>query len=168
MAKYGAWDIESYALNMFNYWGIGTRVNSEGILLLVSSGDRKARIELGEGYAHQKDDLAREIMQEVIIPKFKNQEYSAGIREGVQALDKLARGMPVKTAPWWHGALFVGLVVLGIGAAISLIRSCAALLPERASCSTCLCSSAWCAFWATKPSQPGWSKRTGMKCATSS
>jgi uncharacterized protein len=123
LAKYGASDVESYALGMFNAWGIGKRVKSEGILLLVSSGDQKARIELGEGYAHQKDDLASEIMQEVIIPKFKSQEHSAGILEGVRALDKLARGMPVKTAPWWHGALLVGLVVLGIGTAISLIRS---------------------------------------------
>jgi len=123
LARYGASDIDSYALGMFNAWGIGSRTESKGILLVVALEDRKARIELGEGYAHTQDAVAAGIMEEVIIPRFKNQEYSAGIREGVQALDKLARGMPVKTAPWWHGALLVGLIVLGVGAAISLIRS---------------------------------------------
>ena len=123
LARYGATDIESYALGMFNAWGIGTRKESKGILLVVALEERKARIELGEGYAHSQDAVAARIMEDVILPRFKNQEYSAGIREGVQALDKLARGMPVKTAPWWHGVLFVGLLVLGVGAAISLIRS---------------------------------------------
>ncbi|MCI0356155.1 MAG: TPM domain-containing protein [Acidobacteria bacterium] len=123
LAKYGGSDIDSYALGMFNAWGIGARVQSKGILLLVAVADRKARIELGEGYAHTQDTLATEIMQEIIVPKFKNQEYSAGIRDGVHALDNLARGMPVKAAPWWYAALFWGLIILGILAAISLIRS---------------------------------------------
>ncbi|MGH9602835.1 MAG: TPM domain-containing protein [Terriglobales bacterium] len=123
LAKYGGSDIDSYALGMFNAWGIGTRAQSKGILLLVAVEDRKARIELGEGYAHTQDTLATEIMQELIVPRFKNQEYSAGIRDGVQALDKLARGLPVQTAPWWYAAVFWGLIVLGILAAISLIRN---------------------------------------------
>ncbi len=123
LGRYGAFDVESYALAMFNAWGIGTRVQSKGILLLVAVEDRKARIELGEGYAHAKDDVALEIMREVIVPSFKQGNYSAGILLGVQALDELARGRRVRTAPAWQSWLFVGLLVLGTGVAISLIAS---------------------------------------------
>ncbi|MGH9580475.1 MAG: TPM domain-containing protein, partial [Terriglobales bacterium] len=79
LAKYGGVDIDSYALALFNRWGIGSQLNSDGILLLVSVGDRKARIELGEGYAHTRDETARMIMQEIIVPNFKKGDYSAGI-----------------------------------------------------------------------------------------
>lgn len=123
LSKYGAFDVESYALAMFNAWGIGTRVQSKGILLLVAVADRKARIEMGEGYARAKDDVALEIMREVIVPSFKQGNYSAGILEGVQALDQMARGRRVKTAPAWQSWLFVGVLVLGTGVAISLIAS---------------------------------------------
>ena len=123
LAKYGAFDVESYALGMFNAWGIGTRAQSKGILLLVAVEDRKARIELGQGYAHAKDDVAQEIMQDVIVPSFKQGNYSAGILQGVEELDQMARGQRGGTGPAWQPWLFLGLLVLGTGVAISLIAS---------------------------------------------
>ncbi len=124
LAKYGGLDVESYALGLFNNWGIGPRQNSQGILLLVSVGDRKARIELGQGYAHTKDDTAGMIMQDIIIPNFKGGDYSKGVLQGVQALDTMARGLAVKApVEFWKVALFWGLIVLGVFAGISLIRS---------------------------------------------
>ena len=123
LAKYGAFDVESYALAMFNAWGIGTKVQSKGILLLVAVEDRKARIELGEGYANTKDDVALEIMREVIVPSFKQGNYSAGILQGVEELDQMARGRRVRTGPAWQSWLFLGLLALGTGVAVSLIAS---------------------------------------------
>lgn len=123
LSKYGAVDVESYALGMFNAWGIGTRVQSKGILLLVAVEDRKARIELGQGYAHAKDDVALEIMRDVIVPSFKQGNYSAGILQGVEELDQMARGRRVQTRPAWQLWLFVGLLALGVGVAISLIAT---------------------------------------------
>ncbi len=124
LAKYGSVDIESYALALFDHWGIGSKVNSEGILLLVSVGNRKARIELGEGYVHTKDDTARMIMQEIIIPNFKSGDFSAGILQGVQALDTMARGLPVRPpVPMWKVWLVVGGMVAAGFIGVSLIRS---------------------------------------------
>jgi uncharacterized protein len=56
LAKYGAagWDIMVYAQNLFNNWGIGYPEWNYGMLLLVSVGDRKARIELGRGWQLKK------------------------------------------------------------------------------------------------------------------
>ncbi|MGH9787821.1 MAG: TPM domain-containing protein [Candidatus Acidiferrales bacterium] len=124
LAKYGAMDIESYALAMFNTWGIGSKDYNYGILLLVSLGDRKARIELGAAYAGSKDETAQMIMQDIMMPSFKRGDYSTGILQGVQALDSMARGLPVRApGQWWHFWAFLGAIALGIGVAISLILS---------------------------------------------
>lgn len=121
--------IESFAMLLFNQWGIGHekirgQVLNHGILLLVSTGDRKARIELGAGWGREKDPLARRIMDERIVSRFKQEDYSGGILAGVQALDKMARGfkVPRPPRPWWHYALVIGAVVLGIWTFVSLAR----------------------------------------------
>ena len=131
MARYGRgrMRIESFAMRLFNQWGIGhARINDQtwntGILLLVSKRDRKAQIELGAGWRHEQDELARQIMADLIIPDFKNGEFSKGIVAGVEALDKMARGkaLPRRPRPWWHYGLIVGVVGLAIFTVVSLIR----------------------------------------------
>jgi uncharacterized protein len=132
MAEYGGRGlrIETFAMLLFNQWGIGhesigkTKLN-HGILLLVSTGDRKARIELGAGWGRDHDHLAKSIMDGHIVPRFKGGDFSGGIVAGVEALDKLARGfkIPRPSRPWWHYALVVGVIVLGIWSFVSLLKS---------------------------------------------
>jgi uncharacterized protein len=71
LAKYDGSDIDSYARALFDKWGIGSQSNNYGILLLVSVGDRKARIELGAGWGGTKDETARMVMDDIIVPNFK-------------------------------------------------------------------------------------------------
>ncbi len=100
MADHGAsgWTIERYAMNVFDEWGIGSKSYDYGILLLVSKGDRKARIELGAGWTRERDSAAANIMSMDIVPAFKRGDYSGGILKGVQQLDALAR-VASKPAP---------------------------------------------------------------------
>lgn len=77
--------VESFAAAMFNDYGIGNMPQNNGILLLVCVKDRKARIELGAGYGHRYDAKTRSIMSNTIIPKFKSNNYPAGIIAGVKA-----------------------------------------------------------------------------------
>ncbi|NOZ23890.1 MAG: TPM domain-containing protein [Planctomycetes bacterium] len=127
MAKYGAkgWDIMVYAQNLFNTWGIGYKKWNHGILLLISKGDRKARIELGKDWAHKKDAQCQKIMNTLIIPEFKAGNFSAGILAGVKGLDAMARELklPRRPRPWWHYALVIGAVALAIFTVVSLIQS---------------------------------------------
>lgn len=126
LAEYGAagLSIDAYARSLFDTWGIGSAGYDYGVLLLVSVGDRKARIELGESWAHTRDADAKRIMDGIIVPNFKAQRFSVGVTQGVQALDTLARGLVVGVPrPWWQLPLFLGPFALGIGIAISLIRS---------------------------------------------
>lgn len=93
LAQYGAsgWPIERYAMNLFDEWGIGRETRNYGVLLLVSKGDRKARIELGRGYSHERDEQAAQIMSQTIVPRFKAGDFSGGIVAGVKALDSMSR-----------------------------------------------------------------------------
>ena len=131
MAAYGGAGlrIETFATLLFNQWEIGHeklggQVWNTGILLLVAKEDRKARIELGAGWKREKDALCERIMDEQIIPRFKQGEFSAGIRAGVEALDKMARDLqlPRRLRPWWHYALILGSIALAIFTVVSLIR----------------------------------------------
>lgn len=138
MAKYGGEDlrIETFATLLFDQWGIGhpTLGDQEwntGILLLVSRDDRKARIELGGGWGRREDALCRQIMDDQIISRFKQGQFSMGIVAGVKSLDKMARKLELPAAPaaksiprpWWHYGLVVAFVALAIFTVVSLIRN---------------------------------------------
>ena len=100
LAAYGAsgWPIDRYAMNLMSEWGVGWEEWNYGMLLLVSPGDRKARIELGAAWARKKDDDARRIMSQSIIPKFRQGDFSKGILAGVQGLHDLALdAVPART-----------------------------------------------------------------------
>jgi uncharacterized protein len=121
--------IETFATLLFNQWQIGhAKLGQQdwntGILLLVSQGDRKARIELGAGWGRREDALCRQIMDDQIVFRFKQGQFSEGIVAGVESLDKMARKLelPSRPRPWWHYALVVGFIGLAIFTIVSLIR----------------------------------------------
>ena len=71
MASHGGADlrIDTFARILFDQWEIGHAQLGDqswntGILLLVSKGDRKARIELGAGWKLEKNALCERIMRE--------------------------------------------------------------------------------------------------------
>jgi len=109
--------IEKYAQELFDHWGIGSKDRNYGILLLVSKGDRKARIELGADWGRTHDSQAQNIMDDLIIPHFKAGRFSMGILDGVRGLDAMARGLalPPRTAPWWFWpAVILSFVFMGL------------------------------------------------------
>jgi uncharacterized protein len=63
------------------------------MLLVVSVGDRKARIELGAGWGHRKDEDAKRLMERKIVPEFKRGRMSAGAVEGAKGLRSIAMGL---------------------------------------------------------------------------
>jgi uncharacterized protein len=120
LASYGATgnEIEQYARALFDRWGIGSPDRNYGILMLVSRGDRKARIELGHSWSSTYNAQSAEIMNSIMVPEFRNGNYSAGIAAGVKALDAMVRGrtLPKNVGRFPYellgiGALFIGVVV---------------------------------------------------------
>jgi uncharacterized protein len=65
----------------------------------VSVDDRRARIELGADWGHDWDAHAQRIMDEQIIPQFKQGNYSRGIVDGAEALLEMAKRGPHSHPP---------------------------------------------------------------------
>lgn len=133
MAAHGGerMDIETFSRILFDQWGVGHPVVHEqrwdtGILVVVSKGDRKARIELGTGWAHDKDAEASHIMSSRMVPAFRDGDYSRGVVDGVIALDAMARQKPLPEPPnedWWIEYLVMALlIVLLVAVIVSIFK----------------------------------------------
>lgn len=73
-------DIESYSNDLFNSWGIGSKDNNNGVLLVVAKNDHKYRLEIGSGLEGTlTDSLCYDLLSKDIKPKFKKSKYNEGI-----------------------------------------------------------------------------------------
>jgi uncharacterized protein len=117
--------IERYAAELFDRWGIGSQERNYGMLLLVSVGDRAARIELGADYAGRHDASAAQVMDHLIVPEFRAGRHPEGILAGVRGMDAMARGIPLPSAPipWYAIPLLAGVFAGGGALAYSLFRN---------------------------------------------
>lgn len=84
-------EIEPFATGLFNFWGIGDATRNDGILILIAIKDRAMRIELGAGYPTHLDQTAKTIIDEIMIPQFKNGNYVNGIEKGVYEASHVIR-----------------------------------------------------------------------------
>lgn len=80
--------IEGYANTLFNQWKIGSSDKDNGVLLLVSSGDRKVRIEVGYGLEGAINDAkAGRILDDTAVPALKENDYNQAIKDTVVQLE---------------------------------------------------------------------------------
>ncbi len=87
MQDYGhSGPIEPFATGLFNDWGIGDASRNDGAMMLIARDDRHMRIEVGSGYGTAKDGRMGGIIDAVILPRFKNDDYVGGIDRGVEAV----------------------------------------------------------------------------------
>lgn len=97
--------IEQYSRMLFDSWGIGTQNLNKGMLLVVSIDDREARIELGSDWGGKANDDTDAVMANMIVPRFKSDDYSGGLLAGARGLKRIAEGETdfagqVATKPW--------------------------------------------------------------------
>nr|WP_301332535.1 TPM domain-containing protein [Parerythrobacter lacustris] len=79
--------IENVALDTFNTWGIGGRKTNRGLLVLVAPNDRQMRIEVGCGLEKPISyDVAKQIIEQQMVPPFRSGDFPGGIDSGVDAL----------------------------------------------------------------------------------
>jgi uncharacterized protein len=94
--------IEEYAVTLFKKWGIGKADKDNGVLLLVSMQERKVRIEVGYGLEGVITDLeAGNIINDIIVPRFKENDYNSGVYDGFYALASEIykdQGLPLESA----------------------------------------------------------------------
>jgi uncharacterized protein len=97
--------IESAAIKIADAWKLGDQTRDDGVILLVSMGDRKIRIEVGQGLEGTLTDLdSKRIIEEQMTPAFRSGQASYGILLG-------SRAIMAKIAPQQVKAEFAALPV---------------------------------------------------------
>lgn len=82
--------IEQYAVQLFKEWGIGKKGKDNGILILMAVDDKTVRIETGYGLEGAiPDAVASQIINRIMIPQFKQGNYSKGLLLAVVSVAQL-------------------------------------------------------------------------------
>ena len=88
--------IEQYSIRVTDAWKLGRKGVDDGVLLLIAKNDRKLRIEVGYGLEGViPDAIANRIIDEIIVPFFKQGDFYGGIQAGVNRLIRLIDGEPL-------------------------------------------------------------------------
>lgn len=93
--------IEQYSIRVAETWKLGRKGAREGriddgVLLLVAKDDRELRIEVGYGLEGAiPDAVANRVIDEIIVPFFKQGDFYGGIQAGVSRLMRLIDGEPL-------------------------------------------------------------------------
>lgn len=79
--------IENYGYQLGRRWAIGRKKVDDGVILLVARDDRKVRIEVGYGLTPVLTaGLSGLIIDQAIVPQFKQGNFAGGIKAGSDAI----------------------------------------------------------------------------------
>ena len=88
----GGETIEAFSLRVANTWKLGLKGWNDGILVTLALQERRTRIELGTGMeAYITNEQAHAILDEAMLPAFRQGDYAGGLRAGLARLMELAR-----------------------------------------------------------------------------
>lgn len=116
--------IEQYGIRVVDTWKLGRKGIDDGILVLMATQDREVRIEVGYGLEGVIPDVtAKRVIEEIMIPRFREGDVAGGLNAGVERLIGLIEGEPLpppkkQTASGgafdtYFPMLFVAAIVLG-------------------------------------------------------
>ncbi len=81
------YEIEDYGYQLGRAWGIGQKKLNNGVLFIIAPNERKVRIEVGYGLEPiLTDALSSVILQEKVLPKFRDGDMAGGIVDGTDAI----------------------------------------------------------------------------------
>jgi len=96
MASTAPEEIEQYALRVAEQWKLGRKKIDDGAILVVAKNDHSLRIEVGYGLEGALSDAtSKRIISEIILPRFKNQDFYGGISAGVDQIIRVIDGEPL-------------------------------------------------------------------------
>lgn len=95
LSSIGDANIEEFATELFNFWGIGERERNNGVLMLMVEDQHKLRFETGYGMESTLTDATcYRIFNDIIRPYFRDGDYNEGVYEGVCAVAGLLGKLP--------------------------------------------------------------------------
>ena len=92
-------EIEQFALRVAEKWKLGRKKVDDGVILVVARNDRAVRIEVGYGLEGALTDLtSKRIINEALLPPFKQQDFYGGITAAVAQIIRVVDGEPLPVA----------------------------------------------------------------------
>src|SRR3984893_1118481 len=89
----GDYAIEDYALKILRDWKVGNKKTNNGIVVLAAIQDHKVFIATGYGMEGAVPDItAKQIVEDEIVPNFKQQNYYQGFNLAADAIIKASHG----------------------------------------------------------------------------
>ena len=88
------YDVADAATELGTTWGVGGKKNN-GVVLLICVDKNNRRLNISPGYGLEgalPDITAKHIIDDVIVPNFKGNDYYRGIDEGTDAIIKAVQG----------------------------------------------------------------------------
>lgn len=85
--------VSDYAIELGREWGVGQGDKDNGVVFLVSKGDRKMFIATGYGVEGALPDaIANRIVERVVTPAFRDGQFYTGIDRGTDAIIQATKG----------------------------------------------------------------------------
>jgi uncharacterized protein len=92
----GGYDKADYAQRLGDKWGIGQKGRNNGILILVKAkSDTKGEVQIATGYGAEgpvPDLTCSDIINNEILPSFRNSDYYRGLDKATTTIMSLVRG----------------------------------------------------------------------------
>ena len=81
-----------FATELLRYWGVGEKGRDNGLLVLLVLGQGAIEIEVGYGLEGTLPDaVCKRIIEQLMIPPFKEANYDKGLTEGLAAISEILR-----------------------------------------------------------------------------
>ena len=124
VASLQGYAIDEYGYQLGRHWGIGQEESDNGLLLIVAPNEREVRIEVGYGLEGTVTDaISANIIQNLILPNFREGNYPMGIQAGVEALLAVLGGTyeatPLREKEREKSPVLLPLVIFAIFAILS-------------------------------------------------
>jgi uncharacterized protein len=85
--------IEEFSIRVADTWKIGKQGSDQGLILVVAIQDRQVRLEVGRGLEGDiPDAFAGQVIDTVLVPAFREQNYYEGLAQALSILSQKAMG----------------------------------------------------------------------------
>lgn len=117
------YEISDYALQIGREWGVGQKDNNNGLVMVVKvKNETKGQAYIATGYGLEgalPDATCKHIVDNEMIPHFKNNDYAGGIEAALDVIVPIVKGEYTseeyeKKNDDWGAGLITMLVIFGI------------------------------------------------------
>ena len=85
--------LEDFSIRLAEAWKIGQKGKDNGVILLIFKNEKKVRIEVGYGLEGAVPDaLAKLIIQNEMVPQFRQGNFDGGVEKAAEALMAATKG----------------------------------------------------------------------------